>query len=73
MTKQEACERIKKLKDEINRHRYQYHVLDRSEISDSAHDSLKHELAELDTGEAECAHIAAGAAGDCTTILQPYR
>jgi len=48
MTKSEAKHRIKKLKDEINRHRYQYHVLDRSEISDSAHDSLKHELAELE-------------------------
>ncbi|MBI2636883.1 MAG: NAD-dependent DNA ligase LigA [Parcubacteria group bacterium] len=39
---------MKKLKDEINRYRYTYHVLDRSEISDSAHDSLKHELAELE-------------------------
>ncbi|MBI2050598.1 MAG: NAD-dependent DNA ligase LigA [Parcubacteria group bacterium] len=48
MTKSEAQQRIKKLKGEINRHRYAYHVLDRSEISDSAHDSLKHELARLE-------------------------
>ncbi|MBI1961422.1 MAG: NAD-dependent DNA ligase LigA, partial [Parcubacteria group bacterium] len=48
MTRSEAHQRIKKLKDEINRYRYTYHVLDRSEISDSAHDSLKRELAELE-------------------------
>ncbi|OJI07846.1 hypothetical protein BK004_00145 [bacterium CG10_46_32] len=48
MTKQEAKQRIQKLKEEINRYRYQYHVLDRSEISDSAHDSLKHELSQLE-------------------------
>ncbi|MEK7188925.1 MAG: NAD-dependent DNA ligase LigA [Patescibacteria group bacterium] len=48
MTKQEAKERIKKLRDEINHHRYLYHVQDRSEISDSANDSLKHELDELE-------------------------
>jgi len=46
MTKQEAKERIEKLKKEIEHHRYQYHVLDRQEISDAALDSLKHELAE---------------------------
>ncbi len=48
MTKQEAKKRIKKLRDEINHHRYLYHVLDKQEISDSAHDSLKHELANLE-------------------------
>lgn len=40
----EAKQRIEKLKDEINHHRYLYHVLDRQEISDAALDSLKHEL-----------------------------
>ncbi len=40
----EAKERINKLREEINHHRYLYHVLDREEISDSALDSLKHEL-----------------------------
>ncbi len=40
--------RIEKLKKEINRYRYEYHVLDRSEISDSALDSLKKELFDLE-------------------------
>lgn len=44
MTKTEAIERIDKLRAEINRYRYQYHVLDRLEISEAALDSLKHEL-----------------------------
>lgn len=46
--KQKIKERIEKLRKEINRHRYLYHVLDRSEISDAALDSLKHELATLE-------------------------
>lgn len=48
MTKQEAKARIDKLKKEINRHRYLYHVLDRQEISEAALDSLKHELYQLE-------------------------
>jgi len=48
MTKTEAKLRIKKLRAEINRHRYLYHVLDRQEISDAALDSLKHELFTLE-------------------------
>ncbi len=48
MTKQQAAERIKKLKAEINHHRYLYHVLDKSDISDSAWDYLKHELFKLE-------------------------
>lgn len=44
MNKAEARERIEKLKKEINRHRYLYHVLDKQEISEAALDSLKHEL-----------------------------
>lgn len=48
MDKKEARSRIEKLRKEIDRHRYLYHVLDRQEISDSALDSLKHELAELE-------------------------
>lgn len=48
MTKQEAKERIEKLKKEISYHRYLYHVLDRQEISDAALDSLKHELYKLE-------------------------
>jgi len=48
MTKTEAKKRIEKLKKEINHHRYLYHVLDKSEISDAASDSLKYELFELE-------------------------
>lgn len=48
MTKPEAKIRITKLRDEINHHRYLYHVLDKVEISDAANDSLKHELAQLE-------------------------
>ncbi len=48
MIKAEAKNRIEKLKKVIDHHRYLYHVLDRQEISDEAHDSLKHELAQLE-------------------------
>lgn len=48
MNKKEAQKRIAKLKKVINYHRYLYHVLDKQEISDSALDSLKHELFELE-------------------------
>ncbi len=40
--------RAAKLRQEIERHRYLYHVLDRQEISDAANDSLKHELSRLE-------------------------
>jgi len=48
MTRQEAKKRIEKLKEAINYHRYLYHVLDKQEISDSALDSLKKELFDLE-------------------------
>ncbi|MBI3273571.1 MAG: NAD-dependent DNA ligase LigA [Candidatus Colwellbacteria bacterium] len=48
MNFKEAQKRVVKLRDEINRHRYLYHVLDRQEISDEALDSLKHELEALE-------------------------
>lgn len=48
MTKTAARARAKKLREEINRHRYLYHVLDKQEISDAALDSLKAELASLE-------------------------
>ncbi len=44
MTKKEARERIEKLKETINRNRYQVHVLDKEEIPAEILDSLKHEL-----------------------------
>lgn len=48
MNKAEAKERIEKLKKEIDYHRYQYHVLDKPEISDAVWDGLKNELAKLE-------------------------
>jgi len=48
MTKKEAEKRIQKLKKVIKYHRYLYHVLDKQEISDSALDSLKKELFDLE-------------------------
>lgn len=48
MTRAEARKRIAKLRKVINHHRYLYHVLDRSEISPDALDSLKHELFKLE-------------------------
>ncbi len=48
MTRNEAKERIAKLRKSINHHRYLYHVLDRQEISDAALDSLKHELQNIE-------------------------
>lgn len=48
MNKKEAEKRLQKLRESIAHYRYQYHVLDRQEISDEALDSLKHELVKLE-------------------------
>ncbi len=48
MDKHEAGIRIKKLRSEIDRYRYQYHVLNRLEISEAVLDALKHELYKLE-------------------------
>ena len=48
MDKKRAKERVEKLKKEIWRQSYAYHVLDAPEISDAAFDSLKNELEELE-------------------------
>jgi len=48
MTQEEAKQRIEKLKKVIDHHRYLYHVLDKQEISESANDSLKKELFDLE-------------------------
>ena len=48
MNKFEAKQRIEKLRQTIDEYRYQYHVLDKLEISDAALDSLKHELYRLE-------------------------
>ncbi len=49
MTQEQAAERIAKLRNQINEYRYQYHVLDKSIMSEAAADSLKHELVQLET------------------------
>jgi DNA ligase (NAD+) len=48
MNKREIQKRIGKLRAEVDRYRYEYHVLDKSEISDAALDSLKNELFKLE-------------------------
>lgn len=48
LTKSEASVRIAKLRQEIEKYRYQYHVLNKLEISEAALDSLKHELYTLE-------------------------
>ncbi|MFA6285503.1 MAG: NAD-dependent DNA ligase LigA [Parcubacteria group bacterium] len=46
--KKEAKSRIEKLRREIDRFRYEYHVLDRPEVSDEIFDSLMRELRQLE-------------------------
>ena len=48
ISKTEAKERLVKLRAEINRIRYHYHVLNESIVSDSVKDSLQHELDEIE-------------------------
>ena len=48
MSKSDAAKRIEKLRAEIDRYRYQYHVLNNLEISEAALDALKHELYKLE-------------------------
>ena len=48
MTKARVQTRVAKLRELIDYHRYQYHVLDRQEISAEALDSLKDELVKLE-------------------------
>ncbi len=49
LAKEDAKSRIEKLKTEIDKYRYAYHVLDKSLISDEALDSLKKELFDLES------------------------
>lgn len=48
MNKADAKKRIEKLRQEISKYRYEYHVLDKLEIPEAALDSLKHELYKLE-------------------------
>src|SRR3989338_4668673 len=45
----ETRDRINKLRQTIEHHRYLYHVLDKQEINEQALDSLKRELTEFET------------------------
>src|SRR3989344_166249 len=45
----EIIVRLNKLKEAIEKYRYEYHVLDKSSISSEALDSLKRELVEIET------------------------
>lgn len=48
MNHTEAAERILKLRQLIDRYRYEYHVLDAPSVSDEVNDALKHELYTLE-------------------------
>jgi DNA ligase (NAD+) len=48
MTKNEAADRISKLRQEIDFHRYNYHVLDQETMPEAVLDSLKNELFRLE-------------------------
>src|SRR6266404_5363326 len=48
MNKDQAEARIKKLRELINDYRYNYHVLNKSIMSEAAADSLKHELSQIE-------------------------
>lgn len=48
MNKKQATQRIKQLRELISDYRYNYHVLDKSTMSEAAADSLKHELTLLE-------------------------
>ncbi len=52
-TEKAAQERLVVLRKTIERHRYLYHVLDQSEISPEALDSLKRELVDIETAYPE--------------------
>jgi DNA ligase (NAD+) len=45
---QSTIDRLNKLKEAIEKYRYEYHVLDKASISEEALDSLKHELVEIE-------------------------
>ncbi len=48
-TKRSIDDRLKKIKELLNKHRYLYHVLDKPEISDEAYDSLFKELEAIES------------------------
>ncbi len=68
-------DRVARLRELINHHRYQYHVLDQLEISEEALDSLKDELAKLEaeypevvTPDSPTQRVAGVAQGDFAKV-----
>lgn len=53
MNRQDPAERATKLRELINDYRYNYHVLNRSTMSEAAADSLKHELSQIEAEHPE--------------------
>lgn len=49
MKEKQVANRIQRLKDLINQYRYEYHVNNKSIMSEAAADGLKHELSELES------------------------
>lgn len=49
----EVLERLAKLREAVEKYRYEYHVLDKASISEEALDSLKHELVEIEANYPE--------------------
>src|SRR5437868_13600469 len=49
----DVAERAAKLRDQINDYRYNYHVLNKSIMSEAAADSLKHELSQIEAEHPE--------------------
>ena len=48
MAPKDIKERVKKLRETIEKYRYEYHVLNKSDITPEALDSLKDELSKLE-------------------------
>jgi DNA ligase (NAD+) len=53
VAKQDIAERAAKLREQINEYRYNYHVLNKSIMSEAAADSLKHELTQIEAEHPE--------------------
>jgi DNA ligase (NAD+) len=80
MNIEQARERAAKLRELINDYRYQYHVLDRSTMSEAAADSLKHELSQLEqqypeliTPDSPTQRVAGGVAAGFTSVAHSKR
>ena len=80
MIKSDAKARASRLREEINRYRYQYHVLNNLEISEAALDALKHELYGLElqfpdlvTPDSPTQRVAGGVLPGFTKLRHAHR